>query len=372
VFSPSEWYNDFRFLIFRELDSEQAPAPLSVGYSFRVSNQINPNLGPFDLFTRNSPGPGSGLGQLSSPSGIALSPDGQVIYVMDAGNSRVQRFSRDGSFLGVWDSQTDPNLAFAFQNGQGASAITVGADGLVYVADTWNHIVVVLDQDGQLVRQLGQRGSLTDNGDSPDPTQNPGLFFGPRGLVVTESEIYVTDTGNERVQVFGKDGTFLRAFGGFGTESGKLQEPTGLAMGPDGNLYVADSGNGRISVFTPEGEVVREIPVPSWEGQLGVDRVNYLAFGPDGTFYLTAPARGLIEAFDGQRFVPVQGQDVVRPTGVTVAPDGMLFVTDGAESTVLQIQPELPPDFGAGASPEASPEASPASPVASPMASPVS
>ncbi|HVL23508.1 MAG TPA: SMP-30/gluconolactonase/LRE family protein, partial [Thermomicrobiales bacterium] len=291
MFSPSEWYSDLRFLLFRELDSKQAPAPLSVGYSFRVSNQINPNLGPFDLFTQNSPGPGSGLGQLSSPSGIALSPDGQVIYVMDAGNSRVERFGRDGTFIGVWDSRSDPNVAFAYQNGQGASSIVAGDDGLVYVADTWNHIVVVLDKDGKLVRQLGQRGALTDNADSPDPTLNPGLFFGPRGLVVTENEIYVTDTGNERVQVFGKDGTFLRAFGGFGTEPGKLQEPTGLAMGPDRNLYVADSGNGRISVFTPEGEFVREIAVPSWAEQLGTDRMNALAFGPDGTLYMTAPAR---------------------------------------------------------------------------------
>jgi uncharacterized protein (TIGR03663 family) len=364
IFSPGEWYSDVRYLFFRELDSGQAPAPLSVGYSFRVSNQINPNLGPFDLFTRNSPGPGSGLGQLSSPSGIAVSPDGEMIYVMDAGNSRVQRFSRDGSFLGVWDSRSDPNLAFAFENGQGASSITVGDDGLVYVADTWNHIVVVLDQEGRLVRQLGQRAALTDNGDSVDPSLNQGLFFGPRGIVVTETEIYVTDTGNERVQVFGKDGTFLRAFGGFGTEPGRLQEPTGLAMGPDGNIYVADSGNGRISVFAPEGDFVREIPVESWAAQLGVDRVNYLAFGPDGTLYLTAPASGTLEAFDGQAIVPVANDQLVRPVGVSVAPDGTVLVTDGAESTVVQLQPELPPDFGASASPETSPGASPAaSPV---------
>jgi len=372
VFSPDEWYADLRYLLFRELDASQEPASLSVGYSFRVSNQINPNLGPFDLFIRNQPGPGAGLGQLSSPSGIALSPDGETIYVMDAGNSRIQRFARDGSFIGVWDASTDAGLAFAYQNGQGASALTVGPDGLIYVADTWNHIVVVLDQDGKVVRQLGQRGALTDNGDATDPALNPGLFFGPRGVVVVNDEIFVTDTGNERVQVFGKDGTFLRAFGGFGTGDGQLQEPTGIAVAPDGNIYVADSGNGRIAVFTPAGDFVRNIPVESWSGQLGVDRLNALAFGEDGILYLTTPSRALVEAYDGSTFVTVESPDISRPVGVAVANGGMLLVTDGTESRVFQIEPELPSSFGGGAAtPQASPGASPvASPGASPMASP--
>ncbi len=129
-------------------------------------------------------------------------------------------------------------------------------------------------------------------------------------------------------------------------------------------MYVADSGNGRISVFTPEGDFVRVIPVGTWAAQLGVDRVNYLAFGPDGTLYLTAPASGTLEAFDGQTTVPVENGELVRPVGVTVAPDGTVLVTDGTESTVVQLQPVLPPDFGASASPDASPAASPAaSPV---------
>ena len=366
-FSPDEWYNDFRYLFFREMDANQEPATLSVGYSFRASNQINPNLGPFDLFTRNSPGPGTGLGQLNSPTGIALSPDGEVIYVMDAGNARIERFSRDGSFIGVWDASTDAGLAFAYQNGQGASGITVGPDGLIYVADTWNHIVVVLDQEGQVVRQLGQRGVLTDSGDSEDPTLNPGLFFGPRGVALVGDEIFVTDTGNERVQVFGKDGTFLRAFGGFGTGDGQLQEPTGIAVGPDGNIWVADSGNGRLSVFTPQGEFVAAIPVESWAGQLGVDRLNSMAFDADGVLYLTTPARGLLEAYDGSTFVTIPSEDLVRPVGVAVAPDGTVLVTDGTESRVIQIEPELPSGFGAGA---ATPQASPALPQASPAASP--
>ncbi|HEV2073239.1 MAG TPA: 6-bladed beta-propeller [Thermomicrobiales bacterium] len=359
IFSPDEWYDGFRFLFFREMESEQPVETVAVGYAFRISNQINPNLGPFDLFTQNTPGPGGGLGQLSVPTGIAVSPDGQVIYVVNAGNQRIERYARDGSFLGIWDTATDPSLGLAFQNGQGASDIETGDDGLIYVTDTWNHIVVVLDQEGNVVRQLGQRGVLTDIGDGGDPASEPGLFFGPRGIAVLNDEIYVSDTGNERIQVFSKDGTFLRAFGGFGTGQGELQEPTDIAFGPDGNLYVADSGNGRLVVYTPEGEVLDEIPVESWTELVGADRVNYVAFNQDGILYLTAPARGVLEAYDGEEFVPIEGNELVRPVGVAVAPDEMVLVTDGAESTVIQIVPDLPEGFGAEASPVASPQASP-------------
>lgn len=354
LFSPGEWYNGLRYVVFREMQSKQPPSTVSVGYAFRVSNQINPNLGPFDLFTPDDPGPGIGLGQLSSPTGIAVSPDGQIIYVVNAGNQRIERYASDGTFVGVWDASTDPGLSLAFQNGQGASDITIGDDGLIYVSDTWNHIVLVIDQEGRVVRQLGQRGVLTDIGDGGDPLSETGLFFGPRGLAVLEDEIYVADTGNERIQVFSKDGTFLRTFGGFGTGGGQLQEPTDIAAGPDGYLYVADSGNGRLVVFSPQGEVVRELPVASWVDQMGVDRLNYLAFSGDGVLYMTSPSRGVLEAYDGSQVMALEDDDLVRPMGVAVAPEGTVLVTDGAGSSVVRIEPQLQsPD---SASPQASPD----------------
>lgn len=360
IFSPSKWYSSIRYLLFREMDSSQPPSTMAAGYAFRVSNKINPNLGPFDLFTRNSPGPGSGLGQLSGPTGIAVSSDGQIIYVVNAGNQRIERYTREGKFLGIWDSTNDPGLALAYDNGQGASGITLGDDGLVYVADTWNHIVLVLDKEGRVVRQLGQRGVLTDIGDGSDPATDPGLFFGPRGIALLNNEIYVTDTGNERIQVFGKDGTFLRAFGGFGSGEGQLIEPTGIVAGPDGNIWVADSGNGRVVVYTPRGEVAQTIPVPSWAGQEGTNRINGLAFDKKGVLYLTSPQQSQVDAYDGKQVVQVENADAVRPLGIAASPDDMLLVTDNAESRVIQFVPKLPAGFGEQATPGANPASSPA------------
>jgi len=362
LLSPSKWYDSVRYLLHRELAVQPIPDQISVGYTFRLSNQINPSEGPFDLFTGQTLGPGAGLGQLNGPTGIALSEPGDTIYIVDAGNQRIQRFARDGSFIGVWGTETDPRtaLGFSVDTNQGAGDIVVGEDGLIYVADTWNHRVMVLDSNGQVVREIGRSGELTDTGDSPDPAIQTGLFFGPRGVAVSGGEIYVTDTGNERVQVFAPDGTFLRTFGGFGTGPAQLVEPVGIAIGPDNNVYVADSGNGRLSVFAKDGTPLSQTPIPSWQDQ--GERINYLRFGPDGVLYMTSPGAQEIQAFQNGEVVDVVGNDpdggVRSPVGIAVAPDGPLLVTDARNSAVEEFQPVLPEGFGSrpNAQPAATPE----------------
>lgn len=356
--TPSRWYDSLRYLLYRELPATPQPDQVYVGYTFELSNQMNPSEGPFDLFQGSAIGAGSALGQLNEPTGIALSNDGETVYVVDSRNQRIQRFERDGTFIGVWSGETDSRLGLGYstETEQGASDIIVGDDGLIYVADTWNHRVLVLDGAGQVVRELGLSGELTDIENSPDPFLEPGLFFGPRSVAVADSKIYVTDTGNERVQVFGSDGTFLHAFGGYGSEPGKLLEPVGIAIGPDGNVWVADSGNSRLSVFTRDGVAVAQIPMTSWETQ--GDLRNFLRFGPDGLLYATSPGAGVVEVVQGNRAEAVTGrddeQDVQAPLGIAIADDGSLFLTDPAQSTVAQVVPNLPEGI-------ATPVASPAS-----------
>ncbi len=365
IVSPSRWYDSVRYLLFREIPNPPAPEQSYVGYTFELSNQMNPSEGPFDLFQGAQIGPGSALGQLDTPTGIAISNDGKTVYVVDSGNQRIQRFADDGTFIGVWSSETDPRLGLGYstETEQGASDIIVSDDGLVYVADTWNHRVLVLDGGGQVVRELGAPGELTDIENSPDPSPEPGLFFGPRSVAVAGGEIYVTDTGNERVQVFSSDGTFLRAFGGYGSEPGKLLEPVGIAIGPDGNVWVADSGNSRLSVFTREGAPVAQIPMESWQTQGELQ--NFLRLGPDGLLYATSPGSGVVEVVQGSRVEAVtgndEGGDIQRPLGIAVKGDGSLFLTDPAQSIVAEVVPEVPAGL-------ATPVASPAPGSATPRA----
>ncbi|HYJ12466.1 MAG TPA: 6-bladed beta-propeller [Thermomicrobiales bacterium] len=377
IFQPSEWYEAWRFLMYRDMANDPVPEQLNIGYTFRLANQMNPSAGPFDLETGQSLGPGTSLGQLNSPTGVAYSPDGQIIYIVDSGNQRIQRFARDGAFIGAWSAEDDPRrgLGWYAPASQGASDIIVGPDGLIYVADTWNHRVMVLDAEGNLVRELGRSGEISDTGDSTDPSKLPGLFYGPRSIAIADDELYVTDTGNERVQVFASDGTFLRAFGGTGSEPGQLLEPVGISIGPDGLVYVADTGNARISVFQKDGTPVTQIPVPQWTGQFG--QQSFLRFGSDGLLYISSPGNGSVLVWNGADFAETAQGVVSAPVGIAIAADGTLMISDTSASKVDQIDITLPEGFvvqqgtpaGASGTPGATPVATPANdPAATPDA----
>src|SRR5690606_34839727 len=146
-----------------------------------------------------------------SPRGVAVADDGSI-YVVDTGNHRVQIFDADGEFVSSFgQSGSGPGQFAAFAGGQGgAGGIAITGDR-VFVADTWNHRVQVFDLDGAFITTWG---SFFDAQDNPEQAAaNEGLFYGPRGIAVADDLVYVTDTGNERVQVFTLDGEFVRMFG---------------------------------------------------------------------------------------------------------------------------------------------------------------
>jgi uncharacterized protein (TIGR03663 family) len=372
IFVPSHWPRGLQFVIDRELDTAAPPQTIAVGLNAELANRLFPNSGPYNLSDR--PGAGSGRGQFSGPRGLSVAGDDSAIYVVDMGNARVERFDGLGQFVGIWGG-TDSNVVFSkTDSGLGPTGIAVSADGqLIYVADTWAHRIVVLDNSGRMVREFG---TYADTADSPDPSVSPGSFFGPRSIAVTDDEIYVVDTGNERVQVLALDGTFKRAFGGYGTEPGQLIEPVGIAIGPDGRVYVADSGNGRISIYSKDGTSVGEWQVDAWAGQLYFE--PYLAVDVEGNVYASSSGTASVEVYDpnGQWITSISrigSEDLKQPVGLAIAPDGSVWISDIGANAVFRYTPnfEPPPDDEIieelpGASPEASPAASPqASPVAS-------
>ena len=122
----------------------------------------------------------------------------------------------------------------------------------LYVADPELDQLLVYDADPpyKLLRKIGTPGkghTLTTPGDFSKPTNV---------AVDKDGNVYVTDTLNDRVEIFDADGNFIRTFGKPGDGPGYFARPKGIAIDGDGHVWVADGVQDRVQVFTPEGQLL--------------------------------------------------------------------------------------------------------------------
>ena len=183
---------------------------------------------------------------LQRPTGVAVTDDGERVYVVDTGG--VER--REEHRVRVFKGSTGEHL-FDFgtrgsDNGQFnlARDVAVAPDGRVYVVDTGNFRIQVFDRDGKFLKVFGGVG------------RQPGSFARPREVAVDrEGRVYVSDAAFGNLQIFDADGQVLMHIGERGErdQPARYMLPSGIAVDRDGRIYMADEFFRRIDVFRPAG-----------------------------------------------------------------------------------------------------------------------
>ena len=241
-----------------------------------------------------------------------------------------------------WDSYAD-------QEGKSPVPYSIALDssGYVYIADDENNRIQKFDRSGKLIAQWGRRGIVDWSRErETDADKKEGRFHHPRGVVSDSKEyIYVADSGNNRIQKFDKEGTFILEWGGPGSTRGTFNEPVGLAVDSRGYIYVADSGNSRIQKFEPNGTFVTHWgDMGSEDGQFkapvavatDIYRNVYVAdslnnrvqiFESDGTYIAELETRG------------ARGE-WVSPVGIAVDQEGNIFIADSKSNTIQKLDRE--------------------------------
>jgi len=254
---------------------------------------------------------GDARGQVLEPAGVAVDAFGRV-YVADAALHRLQRFDRQGRWLGengVLGSETG-------EMRRPGSVALLGVMG-VGVLDRENRRVEAFDLFG---RRIGTTLDLAD------PAMEEVLGRVDPAQLATDrgGALYVADPARERVLAFDVSGRFLRVIGGYGTRPGQLRGLRGVAIAPRGELIVTERLNARLQRLDAGGRVVASWPLPIRPG--GGGESLPAAADATGRIAVADEASGALWVFDpqGRMLAHVSGSG--HPKALAFAPDSTLVM----------------------------------------------
>jgi len=176
---------------------------------------------------------------LKRPSGIAVDNENRFVYVVDTGNETVFVFDADNfkllRKLGGPAKKLNDDDPETFAK---PTNVALDKDGNVYVSDTLNNRIQIFDADGKFISMFGKAGDA------------PGTFQRPKGVAIdSDGHIWVVDASQCNVQIYDKEGHLLAYFGYGGGLPGQFGLPAGIAIDKNNRAIVSDQVRGRIQIF---------------------------------------------------------------------------------------------------------------------------
>ena len=177
---------------------------------------------------------GSGDGQFSSPCGISIK--GDVLYVADSGNHRVQKLTSSGKFLHKFGQHGSGQGQFSWP-----SAVIIDSNNKLIVSDLYNHRIQIFNENGGWLLTIDGKGSGNHSFQYPS-----GLALDPQG------NIHVAAQGSNTIKVFSKEGVYVRMYG-------DPNGPIGIAIDGEGYSLVSENSGHCLSIYDPEGNKIHTV-----------------------------------------------------------------------------------------------------------------
>ncbi len=180
--------------------------------------------------------PGMGEGEFQLPTDVTVDAEG-FIYVSEYHlTERVSKWTSDFTFVKfIGDGEIEGARLSR------PAAIEIDGEQTLWVADACNHRLIRFSLDGEVLAIVGGFGT------------EPGKLKYPYDLDITpEGNLLVCEYGGNRLQWLSKDGRSLGVWGSAGRKPGELFAPWGATYGPEGKIFVVDARNNRIQIIGPD------------------------------------------------------------------------------------------------------------------------
>ena len=264
---------------------------------------------PFQVFAKIHP---TQLGEpvrvmegVCLPWGKAVNSKQQLV-VAEWGGKKVTVFDREGKKVCTVTSDM-------FSEPVGTA---VDEEGNIYVSDCGNSSILKFTKEGKLMKVVGRKGT------------QPSEFTELSLIKVLNDKLYVCDRGNYRVQILNTELEYVDSFGCYGDGDGQFNRPIDIAQDRAGNLYVSDSYNNRVQVFDCKRQFLSTFRK---KGPCGI------SISSDQLVYVCDNKNKCVSVFrTNGEFVTSFGQ-FTTPIGIVMDDDGFVYVSDYVSSGKVYI-----------------------------------